>query len=88
MGAVVCPAGIVMLAGEIVTFEGSLLTNKMTVSTGADADSVTAKGMDCPSPTVALDGSVMDPNVTTVTVAVMSTIFGRALAWIMAVPGI
>jgi hypothetical protein len=77
-----------MLAGEIVTLEGSLLTNKMTASTGAGADSVTAKGADCPSPTVKLDGSVMDPNVTTATVAVTSTIFGKALAWIMAVPGI
>jgi hypothetical protein len=87
MSGVVCPAGIVKLAGEIPTFEGSLLANKITTSDGAVEDSATANGADCPSPRVKLDGSVIDPKVMTVTVAVASTMFGRALAWMIVVPG-
>jgi hypothetical protein len=75
-----------MLPGAIPTFEESLLTNETTTSDGAGADSVTAKGAVCPSPTAKLDGSVIDPKVTTVTVAVASTMFGSALAWMIAVP--
>jgi hypothetical protein len=75
------------LAGEMETREASLLVSETTTPpAGAGADSVTAKGADCPSPTAVPDGSMIAPNVTTVMVAVVSTMLGRALAWMVAVP--
>ena len=85
---VVCPAATVTLAGEIVTLVVSLLL-KLTVTppAGAAVPRVTAKAADWVGPTVTPDGSVMVPGATTVTLAVVSGIFGKELAWIVVEPG-
>ena len=84
---VVCPAAMVTLAGETATLEESALASEtVTPPAGAADDRVTARAADCPSPTVTPDCRVIDPKVTTVMVAVVSTMFGRAFAWMIAVP--
>jgi hypothetical protein len=86
LAGVVCPAKIVMLAGEIVTFVGSLLTSAIVRSATAGVDKLTANVADAPKFTDAFDGSRMVAGAVTITCAVASGIFGRLLAWITAVP--
>src|SRR5579864_4847854 len=85
---VVCPAAMVMLLGDIVTFVVSLLLSAtVTPPAGAAVPRVTANAADWLGPTVTLEGSVMVPGATTVTLALASAMLGRALAWMVAAPG-
>jgi hypothetical protein len=69
------------LVGEIVTFvESLLLSVTVTPPVGEGVPSVTAKAADWVGPTVTLDGRVMVPGATTVTLAVVSGMSGEALA--------
>lgn len=79
------PAAMLMLTGA-GTFVASLLM-KLTVTppAGAAADKVTASDVDPPKLIDALP-TLTDCGDVTVTVAVVSVMFGRALAWIVAVP--
>jgi hypothetical protein len=82
----VWPALIEILAGDIVSLDVSVLPNiTVTPPAGAACGSDTAKGVDWPNATVAFDGRVTAPKLTTVTPAVVSARF-VALAWIVALP--
>jgi hypothetical protein len=84
---VVWPAAMATLDGVTVTFEGSLGDSvTVTPPAGAGTDRVTVSGVDWPNPTVTLDGSVMEPRLVTVTLAVVSGMLGKRLAWIVAEP--
>ena len=75
-GGAVWPAATVTVAGEIVTFEVSLLVKVITTPpAGAAAGRLTASGFDWPIPTVALAGTIMVPALCTVTLAVASVRF-------------
>ena len=89
VAGVVCPAAIVTVVGEIVTLAVSLL-DKATVTppAGAAAGNVTANAAVWLGPTVTFDGRPIVPALTTVTLAVVSAMFGRELAWIVVVPGV
>src|SRR5271166_2873678 len=83
----VAPAAMKMLAGVMVTLEVSLLPSIMvTPPATAGLAMVTGKVADCPRPTVAFAGMTIAPALPTVTLAVVSGIFGSALAWMVAVP--
>ena len=86
VAGVVAPAAIDTLAGT-VTLDGSLLS-RVTVSppAGAACDKVTANTADCPKPTAVVPGTLIDSGPCTVTLAVVSAMFGRALAWITVEP--
>src|ERR1035441_1107943 len=82
----VCPAGIVMLAADMVSLEVSVLArDTVTPPAGAGVGNVTGKNTCAPNPTVALDGKPIAPTFTTFTVAVVSA-SAAALAWITDVP--
>ena len=74
---VVAPAEMKMLAGEMVSFEVSLLPRLMKAPPGPAAEErVTGKGTCWPGDTVTLDGSVIgDVTVLTVMFAVPLVIF-------------
>jgi hypothetical protein len=75
------------LAGVTVSFVISLLASAtVTPLGGAGADNVTGKGTDCPGPTVRLGGRSIVPGLTTVTGSLVSAIFGKSLAWMVALP--
>ena len=77
----VCPAAILTVAGETVTFVVSrLLSVTVMPPAGAGVPSVTGNAVDWPGPTVMPDGKVIVPGDTTVTLAVVSGTLGRALA--------
>src|ERR1039458_10127301 len=79
-GGAVCPAGIVMLAADMVSLEVSVLArDTVTPPAGAGVGNVTGKNTCAPNPTVTLDGKPIAPTVTTFTSA-------AALAWITDVP--
>jgi hypothetical protein len=81
------PAAMRTVDGAIVTFVTSLLTRLIvTPPVGAGADRVTGNAADWPGPTVILDGRMMVPGLTTLTVALVSAISGKALAWIVVSP--
>lgn len=81
------PAAMKTLAGVMVTLVVSLLPSIMvTPPATAGLLMVTGKVADCPRPTVAFVGITMEPAGPTVTLAVVSAMFGSALAWIVAVP--
>lgn len=83
------PPGIVTIAGEIATFDVSLLFNvTVTPPAGAAGPMVTAKGADCPNGTLRPEGRPIVPEPITVTVAVVSPKAGSELAWITAEPGL
>ena len=78
---VVCPAAMLTLVGDTVTFVVSLLLRvTVTPPAGAAVPSVTANCADWLGPTVMPEGSVIVPGAATVTLAVVSATFGRALA--------
>src|SRR5664280_2788092 len=85
VGAVV-PCAMEILDTEIVTFDGSVLASATVTAEGAGADKVTGNGMVWPNPTLGLGGRLIDPKISTVTLAVTSAMFGRLLAWITAEP--
>lgn len=76
----VWPARMVMLAGEIVTLVGSLLTRPIVRSAGAAVVKVTGNATEAAKPTVGLDGSVTVSGAVTATLAVASGMLGRLLA--------
>ena len=77
----VCPAAMLTLVGDMVTFVVSrLLRVRVTPPAGAGVPSVTGNATAWPGPTIMPEGRVMVPGATTVTLAVVSAIFGRALA--------
>jgi hypothetical protein len=77
---VVAPAGIRMLGGT-VTFEASLLESDTVIPpAGAGMGRVTANAADWPRPTVVFAGMPMAPIFVMVTFAVVSAMFGSALA--------
>ena len=79
---------MIMFGGEIVTLDVSLLSSEiMTPPAGAGFISVTASGATCPGSTVTLAASIKSGAAPTVTVALASGILGKALAWIVVVPG-
>ena len=81
MAGVVWPAAILTVAGDTVTFVVSLLLSVMfTPPTGAGVPKVIVNAADWPGPTVMPLGRPMVPGAVTVTLAVVSAIFGRALA--------
>jgi hypothetical protein len=81
------PAAMATLDGVTVTFEESLEDSvTVTPPAGAAADRVTVNGVDWPSPTVALVGRRTCPKGMTVTLAVVSAMFGKRLAWITVEP--
>ena len=59
----------------------------VTPPAGAGVPNVTAKVAACVGPTVTFAGRPMEPGATTVTLAVVSAMFGVELAWIVVVPG-
>jgi hypothetical protein len=71
---------------EMATFVGSLLTTVTVTGAAAGEGSVIANVTDWPSETEVFAGVPMAPALATVTLAVASTIFGRALAWITVEP--
>ena len=81
MSGVVLPVSIVRLDGDMVALLESLLFS-VTVKPplGAGVPSVIAKGADCPGETVTLAGRLIEPGGMTVTLAVASGTFGKALA--------
>jgi hypothetical protein len=88
-----CVAGVVALArmktlvGAMVTLVASLEDSVTVVPpAGAGADKLTCNGADWPSPTFALVGRMTCPKLWTITRALVSRIFGRALAWMSAEP--
>jgi len=89
IAGVVCPAAIVTVVGETVTLAVSLLDRAtVTPPDGAAAGNVTANAADWLGPTVTFDGRPMVPALTTVTLAVVSAMLGRELAWMVVVPGV
>ena len=73
--------------GITTAFEESLVPSvTVTPPAGAGEESVTANAVLWPRPTLALDGIAIDPNIETVTAAVVSARFGSELAWIVAEP--
>ena len=81
MAGVVWPAAILTVAGETVTFVVSLLLSvTVTPPAGAGAGKVIVNAVERFGPTVTLEGRTMVPALTTVTLAVVSAIFGSALA--------
>lgn len=84
----VCPAAMVTLAGDIVSFERLLLLSVMVTLDAAGAPKFTGKATDLPKPTLGLDGSVIVPGGVTVTLAVAFAICGvEVLAVIVVEPG-
>src|SRR5579863_5448342 len=80
---------MVTLADEMVTFVMSLLLRfTVTPPVGAGVPKVTANGTDCVGPTVTFGGRLIVPGAITVTVAVVSAMFGDELACIVVVPGV
>src|SRR5690242_21872730 len=72
----------------MVTLEVSVLVNvTVTPPAGAGVPNVTAKVADWVGPTVTFAGRPIVPGATTVTLAVVSAMFGVELAWIVVVPG-
>jgi hypothetical protein len=87
LGAV-CPAGIVILAVEIVTFEVSPLDRLIVMSAAAGLERLTAKVAWAPNPTVGLDGRVMlSGAVTTTLVVAAATVVATGVAVIVVGPG-
>ena len=82
----VAPCAMETLDAEIVTFDVSVLASAMVTADGAAEDKVTGNGMVWLNPTLGLDGRLIDPKISTVTLAVTSAMFGRLLAWITAEP--
>ena len=82
----VAPCAMETLDAEIVTFDGSVLASAMVTAAGAAADKVTGNAMVWLNPTLGLDGTLIGPKISTVTLAVTSAMFGRLLAWITAEP--
>jgi hypothetical protein len=83
----VAPSGIETVVGATVTFEVSLLaSDTVTPPAGAGVPKVTANEADWPNPTDRFAGKPIIPGTTTITLAVVSGTFGRALAWIVADP--
>jgi hypothetical protein len=81
------PAAMVTVEGAMVTFVRSLLTRLIvTPPVGAGADRVTANVADWPGPTLTPGGRTIVPGLTTLTVAPVSAISGKALAWIVVSP--
>jgi hypothetical protein len=80
------PCAMETLDAEIVTFEGSVLASATVTAESAGADKVTGNGMVWPNPTLGLDGRLIGPKISIVTLAVTSAMFGRLLAWIKAEP--
>jgi hypothetical protein len=84
---VVCPAGIVILGAEIVTFEVSPLARLMVMSATAGLERLTANVAEVPNPTVGLDGSViLSGAVTTTLVVAAVTVVATGVAVIVAGP--
>jgi len=88
VAAAVDPAAMKTLPGDTATVEGSPLL-KLTVTPPASAGvpKVRAKVTDWPRGTLKFAGRPIAPEVTTLTVAVMSPYAGSAFEWIVAVPG-
>ena len=69
------------VVGDTVTFVVSLLLSVIvTPPTGAGVPKVTVNAADWPGPTLMPLGRLMVPGAATVTLAVVSATFGRALA--------
>lgn len=81
----VCPAAIVILAGDTVALVGSLLVSSRNKRDCAALPKLIGKGTDSPGDTDTLAGTIMSTAVLTVTFAVASVRFG-ALARITAEP--
>jgi hypothetical protein len=82
----VWPAPMMMFTGDTVTFVGSLEVSAMnTPPLGAGLAKTTVTVWNWPGPSVTL-GGIKLMSLRTVTKAVVSAMFGGALAWIVAVP--
>src|SRR3989442_15360757 len=89
VAGVVCPAATTTPEGLTLTFEISLLDSvTVTPPDGAGVGKVTGKGVESPGPTVIFDCRPIVPALSTVTAAVASAMSGRALAWMVVVPGV
>lgn len=87
MAGRVSPGATVIVAGDTVNIFMSLLVSvTITPSEGATAGKVMAMGDNFRASTVTVDGTEIVPALTTVIVADVSAIFGRALAWIVVLP--
>ena len=81
VAGVVWPPAILTVAGDTVTFVVSLLLSvTVTPPVGAGAGRLIVNAVERFGPTVTLEGRTMVPALTTVTLAVVSAIFGSALA--------
>jgi hypothetical protein len=81
VAGVVCPAAILTVAGDTVTFVVSLLLSvTVTPPDGAGVPKVMVNAVDWPGPTAMPVGRLIVPGAVTVTLAVVSATFGRALA--------
>lgn len=83
------PAAMKTLAGDTATVDGSPpLKLTVTPPAGAGVPNVTAKATDCPSGTLKFAGSpIALEEVVTITVVVVSPYPGKALEWMIVVPG-
>ena len=87
VAGVVAPCAMVTDAGEMVTFDVSLLDRfTVTPPAGAAVPRVTFRLVDCPSPTFVLAGRPMVPGLTTFTTTLEVDMFG-AVAVIVEDPG-
>jgi hypothetical protein len=86
VAGVVAPATMETVAGDTVTFDGSLLASDTVRPTKAGVDKVTWNATDWFGATVTLVGRFIDPTTATVMVAVVSAKFGRELAWMTVEP--
>jgi hypothetical protein len=78
---------MVTLAGEMVTFDVSLLASAIVRLAGAGLARLTAKAAVALNPTVGDAGRFTVAGAVMVTLAVASAMFGRLLAWITTEPG-
>lgn len=81
----VAPAGMVTVAGEMVTLLLSLDKVTVTPPAAAAADKVTWKAVDWPSPTLTPEGNPMVPMLCTVTVVVAAGTLGAVVLAVIVV---
>lgn len=83
----VWPLRIVIVEGEMVTLDVSLLASAMVRLAWAGLARLTANGAVAPNPTEGDAGRFTVAGAVMVTLAVASAMFGRLLAWITTAPG-
>lgn len=86
VAGVVAPAAMNTVIGATVTSEVLLLFKVTVTPPGAAAGREMGNAAEWASPTETFEGTEIGPSVTTVIAAVVSTMLGNRLAWMLAVP--